>query len=140
MTQKWFASAAAASRDPGIFSESDLKVLHRLLSSGSFIENKSRQQGIYESIHRDLRVMFGNWEFDPMNITNPFPQNEGSVHLWQGYHDRLVPVQLQRFLSEKLPWIRYHEVPDGGHMFMFADGFTDRIVKMLLIGEETSAM
>ncbi|KAJ3703572.1 hypothetical protein LUZ61_007277 [Rhynchospora tenuis] len=140
MTQKWFASTAAVSREPGIFSESDLKVLQKLLSSGLIIENKSRQQGIYESIHRDLRVMFGNWEFDPMNITNPFTQNEGSVHLWQGYHDRLVPVQLQRFLSEKLPWIRYHEVPDGGHMFMFADGFTDKIVKSLLIGEETSAM
>jgi pimeloyl-ACP methyl ester carboxylesterase len=82
--------------------------------------------------------MFGNWEFDPMNISNPFPQNEGYVHLWQGYHDRLVRVELQRFLSEKLPWIRYHEVSDGGHMFIFSDGFADKIVKLLLLGEETS--
>ncbi|KAF3321783.1 Alpha/beta hydrolase family [Carex littledalei] len=138
MTQKLFASAAAASRDAGIFCKSDLEVLQKLLSSHSFTENKSRQQGIYESIHRDLLVMFGNWEFDPMNITDPFPQNEGSVHLWQGYHDRLVRVELQRFLSEKLPWIRYHEVSDGGHMFIFADGFGDRIVKSLLLGDETS--
>ena len=103
-------------------------------------QNKSRQQGIYESIHRDLLVAFGNWEFDPMNITNPFPTNEGSVHIWQGYEDRLVLVELQRYISKKLPWIQYHEVPEGGHMFMLVDDWTDKIIKTLLVGEEASPM
>ncbi|KAJ3671333.1 hypothetical protein LUZ60_007412 [Juncus effusus] len=136
MTQKWIASSAAASHDPGIFSKPDLDVLQKFMSSPLLTENKARQQGIYESIHRDLLVMFGNWEFDPMNITNPFPQNEGSVHIWQGYEDRLVRVELQRYIAEKLPWIKYHEVRDGGHMFIFADGFADRILKALLVGQD----
>ena len=71
-----------------------------------------------------------------MNITNPFPQNEGSVHIWQGYEDRLVLVEQQRYISKKLPWIKYHEVPECGHMFMLVDGWTNRILKALLLGEE----
>jgi pimeloyl-ACP methyl ester carboxylesterase len=103
-------------------------------------QNKSRQQGVYESIHRDLLVAFGNWEFDPMNITNPFPTNEGAVHIWQGYEDRLVLVELQRYISKKLQWVKYHEVLEGGHMFMLVDGWTDKIIKTLLVGEEASPM
>ncbi|KAM0053519.1 putative alpha/Beta hydrolase [Helianthus debilis subsp. tardiflorus] len=43
-----------------------------------------RQQGEYESLHHDLNIGFGTWEFDPTEIENPFPENEGSVHIWQG--------------------------------------------------------
>ncbi|GKA42499.1 reverse transcriptase domain-containing protein, partial [Tanacetum coccineum] len=38
-----------------------------------------RQQGEYESLHVDLNVGFGKWDFDHMDIENPFPNNEGSV-------------------------------------------------------------
>ncbi|KAM0005471.1 hypothetical protein Hdeb2414_s0211g00834281 [Helianthus debilis subsp. tardiflorus] len=58
-----------------------------------------RQQGEYESIHRDLNIGFGTWEFDPTEIKNPFPENEGSVHIWQGDEDILVPVTLQRYIA-----------------------------------------
>jgi hypothetical protein len=47
MTQKWFASAAAASRDPGIFSESDMEVLRKILSSSH----------LFPEVHVDLN----NW-------------------------------------------------------------------------------
>ncbi|KAG2614896.1 hypothetical protein PVAP13_3NG017300 [Panicum virgatum] len=140
MTQKWLPSSAAAMHHPEIFSKHDMEVLQKMMAMPRTIVNKSRQQGTYESIHRDLLVAFGRWEFDPMNITNPFPQNEGSVHIWQGYEDRLVLVELQRYISKKLPWIKYHEVPEGGHMFMLVDGWTDRILKALLVGEEPSAV
>ncbi|KAG2623026.1 hypothetical protein PVAP13_3KG030200 [Panicum virgatum] len=140
MTQKWLPSSAAAMHHPEIFSKHDLEVLQKMMTMPRTMENKSRQQGTYESIHRDLLVAFGRWEFDPMNITDPFPQNEGSVHIWQGYEDRLVIVELQRYISKKLPWIKYHEVPEGGHMFMLVDGWTDRILKALLVGEEPSAV
>ncbi|RLN30490.1 uncharacterized protein C2845_PM05G05400 [Panicum miliaceum] len=140
MTQKWLPSSAAALHHPEIFSKHDMEVLQKMMAMPRTMENKSRQQGTYESIHRDLLVAFGRWEFDPMNITNPFPQNEGSVHIWQGYKDRLVLVELQRYISKKLPWIKYHEVPEGGHMFMLVDGWTDRILKALLVGEEPSAV
>ncbi|KAL5206144.1 hypothetical protein ABZP36_034353 [Zizania latifolia] len=139
MTQKWLPSSVAAMRHPEIFSKHDMKVLQKMMEM-PVIENKSRQQGIYESIHHDLLVAFGNWEFDPMNITNLFPQNEGSVHIWQGYEDRLVLVELQQYISKKLPWIQYHEIPEGGHMFMLVDGWTDKIVRELLVGEQLSVL
>lgn len=91
-----------------------------------------RQQGEYESLHRDLVVGFGKWEFDPTELTNPFPNNEGTVHLWQGDEDILVPVTLQRCVVEKLPWIHYHELPGKGHMFPYAKGMADTIIKTQL--------
>jgi len=78
-------------------------------------------------------LAFGKWEFDPMDLTNPYPQNESSVHIWQGYEDKVVPFQLQRFVSGKLPWIRYHEVPDGGHLIVYYNGVCEAILRALLI-------
>lgn len=83
-------------------------------------------------------VHSGKWDFDPMELKNPFPHNEGSVHLWQGYEDRLVPFELQRYLVQKLPWIQYHEIPDGGHMITHDRNFLEAILRSLLLGEEPS--
>ncbi|KAI3683872.1 hypothetical protein L1987_84387 [Smallanthus sonchifolius] len=58
-----------------------------------------RQQGEYESIHRDFNIGFSTWEFDPTEIENPFPENEGSVHIWMGDEDMYVPVTLQRYIA-----------------------------------------
>ncbi|KAI3816870.1 hypothetical protein L1987_10654 [Smallanthus sonchifolius] len=95
----------------------------------------SRQQGLAESIFRDMRVGFGKWEFDPMEIENPFPNNEGSVHLWHGDEDGLVPVSLQRYIAKKLPWIHCHELPGVGHLLPNYNGNKEAILKSLLIGE-----
>lgn len=81
-------------------------------------------------------IGFGTWEFDPMELKNPFPNNEGSVHLWQGDEDLLVPVMLQRYIAKQLPWIHYHELAGAGHEFPYADGKCDAIIKALLIGEK----
>lgn len=94
-----------------------------------------RQQGEYESVHRDLMIGFGTWEFDPMDLKNPFPNNEGFVHLWHGDEDGIVPVTLQRYIARRLPWIHYHELAGAGHMFPFADGMGNAIIKTLLSGE-----
>lgn len=96
-----------------------------------------RQQGEYESLHRDLMMFVRTWEFDPMDLRNPFPNNEGFVHLWHGDDDLIVPVTLQRYIAQRLPWIHYHEVPGSGHMFPFADGMGDSILKALLIGKNS---
>lgn len=93
------------------------------------------QQGEYESLHRDMAIGFGTWEFTPVDLQNPFPNNEGSVHIWQGDEDRLVPVTIQRFIAQQLPWVQYHELPGAGHALQVADGMPDRIVKALLLGE-----
>lgn len=79
-------------------------------------------------------VGFADWEFSILDLKNPFPENEGSVHLWQGYEDKIIPFEINRFISEKLQWIKYHEVPDGGHMFMFNPTMCESILKELLLG------
>lgn len=74
-------------------------------------------------------VGFGSWEFDPMDLKNPFPNNEGSIHLWHGDEDAIVPVSLQRYVAQQLPWVQYHELPGAGHLFPYADGMADAIIK-----------
>lgn len=81
-------------------------------------------------------VGFGDWDFDPIRLRNPFPQNESTVHIWQGYEDKVVPFQLQRYISGKLPWIRYHEVPHGGHLIVHYSGLCEAVLRALLLGEE----
>lgn len=78
-------------------------------------------------------IGFGKWEFDPMLLENIFPKNEGSVHLWQGDDDKLVPVKLQRYIAQKLPWIHYHELAGAGHIFAFTTKISEEIVRSLLL-------
>ncbi|CAL0309955.1 unnamed protein product [Lupinus luteus] len=135
-TQKWFPSSSLIAGSMDILSSHDLE----LLSNNKRSDRQSyvaqvRQQGLYGTVHSDLNVGFGNWEFTPLDLENPFPNNEGSVHLWQGVEDLLVPVETQRYIAEKLPWIHYHEIQDGGHLFPHANGMVDTIIKSLLLGK-----
>ncbi|AES67057.1 putative alpha/Beta hydrolase [Medicago truncatula] len=57
-----------------------------------------------------------------MKLRNPFPPRRSSFHIWQGYEDKIVPSELQRFVSWKMPWIQYHEIPDGGHLIICYKG------------------
>lgn len=122
--------------------------LHIILKlSTIFLENVSvtaecglqaqiRQQGEYESLHQDLNVGFSSWEFSPLELKNPFPHNNGSIHIWQGDDDRVVSPKLQRYIAEKLPWIRYHEVSGAGHLFSYADNVYDSVITALLLEEK----
>ncbi|KAI3518213.1 hypothetical protein L1887_06713 [Cichorium endivia] len=134
-TQKWFPSSSVISVSPDLFTLDDMVHMETLSKHSTPAEEKKiipSQQGEFESLHRDLLLGFSNWEFDPMELENPFPNNEGSVNLWMGDEDRIVPVKLQRYIAQKLPWINYHEIPHAGHMYVFADGMTDTILKVLL--------
>ncbi|KAG9459159.1 hypothetical protein H6P81_003667 [Aristolochia fimbriata] len=128
-TQKWFPYSNVVAHSPLIFSASDKKLLPRFEARKEY-EMQIRQQGISESLCSDMKIGFGSWEFSPTDLENPFPNNEGSVHLWHGDDDLVVPVGPQRYIAEKLPWIHYHEVAGAGHMFILEDGFgsTDRII------------
>lgn len=106
---------------------------HQLIISQCVIQEKILQQGEYESLYRDIIAGYANWEFDPADVQNPFPNNEGSVHIWQGLEDKIIPYSLNRYLSQKLPWIRYHEVPDGGHLLAFERNFCEAIIRDLLL-------
>ncbi|KAI3706771.1 hypothetical protein L6452_24727 [Arctium lappa] len=138
-TQKWFPSFSviAGFSRPAIYSTSDMEVLSNMLArmdpnQAHTFQSQPRLQGEFESLHRDLNIGFGKWEFDPMVVDNPFPNNDGSVHIWMGDEDRIVPVTLQRYIAQQLGWVKYHEVTGGGHMIPFADGVTDSILKTLL--------
>ncbi|XP_073123650.1 uncharacterized protein [Henckelia pumila] len=133
-TQQWFPSSSVANGMPN-FTAPDLKVLHELPAEQVTDPDYATQQGRYESLHRDMMVGFGKWDFDPMELGDPLIDAEGSVHLWQGVEDGLVPLTLQRFIAQKLQWIQYHEVPNAGHLFAYADA-KDVILDTLLSGKK----
>ncbi|XP_065872423.1 uncharacterized protein [Euphorbia lathyris] len=132
-TQKLFPASAVAARKPQVYSQQDLHILS--LAAGTQIINaEATQQGEFESLHRDLMIGFGSWEFDPMDLQNPFGNNnEGSVHLWHGDEDKMVPVTLQRYIAQKLPWIHYHELPGAGHLFPYIPFRIEAVLKALLL-------
>lgn len=130
-TQKLFPSSSVIAGKPKL-SHQDLEIISKLENRQSQMAYVT-QQGEFESFHRDMIVGFGKVEFDPMDLKNPFANGEGSVHLWHGNEDGLVPVALQRYIAEKLPWIHYHEIPNAGHLVMFDN--KEAILKELLTGD-----
>ncbi|XP_044462309.1 uncharacterized protein LOC123193400 isoform X2 [Mangifera indica] len=131
-TQKLFPASAVAAGHPQIFSTQDIQLISKVAGRQAQ-KSQVLQQGEFESNHRDMMIGFGSWEFDPMDLRNPFPDGEGTVHIWQGDEDRLVPVILQRYIANKLPWIQYHELPGSGHFFPVLDGMSESILKALLL-------
>jgi len=110
-----------------------------LLTLVSFLppkQNKLENRSIFENLRRDFMVGFAKWEFDPLTLDNLFPKDEGSVHLWAGLEDRVVPVELQRHVMGELPWIKYHEIPRGGHLIVYDSEICESILRALLLEEE----
>ncbi|KAK4788134.1 hypothetical protein SAY86_019453 [Trapa natans] len=138
MTQRLFPYSSIMERHPILLNERDLKTIQALPKIPDSDEQKIRQQGVYESLHRDLMIHFGKWEFDPMELKSPFEDARGPVYLWQGHNDKLVPVEMQRYVAKKLPWIKYHEVPDGGHLMIHEGKLCEAMFRELLLGEEPS--
>ncbi|KAF3439445.1 hypothetical protein FNV43_RR17723 [Rhamnella rubrinervis] len=135
-TQKWIPSTSVVERNSIFFNNRDIDVLKTTPGFPMLTQDKLRQRGVFDTLRNDFTVAFGNWEFDPMDLSNPFPQNQSFVHIWQGYEDKVVPFQLQRYVSSKLPWIQYHEVPDGGHLLVHYNGLSEAILRALLFQEK----
>ncbi|XP_027151064.1 uncharacterized protein LOC113751305 [Coffea eugenioides] len=136
LTQKVFPSSNVLDKNPAFFSSKDLEFLSNTKGYQLFAQNGFKDRRTFESIRKDCIVAFGRWDFEPMELTNPYAENESSVHIWQGCEDKVVPVKLQRYVSERLPWIRYHEVPDGGHMLVYDSSVCAAILRSLLLGED----
>ncbi|KAG8376701.1 hypothetical protein BUALT_Bualt09G0091300 [Buddleja alternifolia] len=130
--QKLFPCLSLIAHSPRVLSNHDKELMPRVVSIRKEYQALVRQQGEFESLHRDIMIGFGKWEFDPTDLKNAFSGSEVSVHLWQGDEDMLVPVALQRYIANQLPWIKYHEVSGVGHMFPFADGMADSIIQALV--------
>ncbi|CAM8889393.1 unnamed protein product [Rhodiola kirilowii] len=128
MTQKLFPTLSL-----GNLCERDLKMFEKLSKIPGLGREKVSQQGEFESLYRDMIIGFGNWDFSPLDLTTPFPENDGSVHIWQGYEDRVIPYEINRYIAEKLPWIQYHEVLDGGHMMFFDPKILEEMLRALVL-------
>ncbi|KAK2984138.1 hypothetical protein RJ640_006291 [Escallonia rubra] len=136
MTQKLFPSSSVLDRNPKFFSKKDMEVLKNSPGYQLLSRNKLKDRALFDSHRRDFIAAFGKWDFDPLCLSNPFPDNKSLVHIWQGCEDKVVPVQIQRFVSEKLPWIHYHEVPDGGHFLVYDSAVCEAILRSLVLGED----
>ncbi|KAL2899457.1 Monoacylglycerol lipase ABHD6 [Bienertia sinuspersici] len=130
---------------PKAFAECDLAILKHLsevrppdISDEG--ERKLVQQSVYESFYRDFVVTFGSWEFNPLELTNPFPENSNttSVHLWTGGKDGFVAKELSRHISQQLPWVCNHEVPYAGHLFLHDKKICEMVLKSLILGDNPS--
>ncbi|KAL5148700.1 Protein PLASTID MOVEMENT IMPAIRED 2 [Glycine soja] len=69
------------------------------------IKNKLREQLFFDTLRGDWKVASGIWEFDPLKLSNPFPDNRISAHIRQGYENKVVASKIQRFVTQKLPSI-----------------------------------
>ncbi|XP_012079773.1 uncharacterized protein LOC105640153 isoform X1 [Jatropha curcas] len=136
VTQQWLPSTTVLEKNPLFFSTQDIEILKKIPGFPMLSQERLRQRDVFDTLRGDFMASFGDWDFDPIQLRNPFPSNESSVHIWQGYEDKVVPFQLQRYISGKLPWIRYHEVPNGGHLIVHYNGLCEAVLKALLLGEE----
>ncbi|XP_022767098.1 uncharacterized protein LOC111311726 isoform X2 [Durio zibethinus] len=135
-TQKLFPASSVLAGNSDILSSHDKEIMSQISARKNFASQQVTQQGEFESLHRDLIVGQGAWEFDPLELENPFPNNEGFVHLWHGDQDRIVPITMNRYIAQQLPWLHYHQVSGAGHLFPLADGMSHAIIKALLFGEK----
>ncbi|XP_074560988.1 uncharacterized protein LOC141817217 [Curcuma longa] len=131
MNQPWLPSSTVIKGSTHLPNRLDEQIRQYAVANRLFEERRklATQQGVQESFYRDMAVMFGKWEFDPMDLSQPpFP-----VHIWQGDEDGLVPVTLQRYISSRLSWIEYHELEATGHYLSAVEGLADVMLKTLLV-------
>ncbi|KAG5091491.1 hypothetical protein JHK82_050269 [Glycine max] len=73
-----------------------LKILRENAMKDRISNNKLREQLVFDTLRGDWMVAFGIWEFDPLKLSNPFPDNRISAHIWQGYENKVVASKIQR--------------------------------------------
>uniref|UniRef100_A0A0E0F020 AB hydrolase-1 domain-containing protein n=1 Tax=Oryza meridionalis TaxID=40149 RepID=A0A0E0F020_9ORYZ len=129
MDQSWLPTSTVVDNTTFLPNKRDADIRRTLTADGTLQKKKemATQQGINESYYRDMTVMFGKWEFDPMAL----PEPPCPVHIWQGDEDGLVPVALQRHVAGKLGWVNYHELPGTGHFLSAVPGLGDTVLRTL---------
>lgn len=70
---------------------------------------------------------FGDWGFDPAEITVP-------VTIWQGGQDRIVPVAHATWLADHISGARFHLKPEEGHISLLNDHFGEMLDELLELG------
>ncbi|ESR43465.1 hypothetical protein CICLE_v10011980mg [Citrus x clementina] len=134
-TQKWFPPSAVIAHRMDIFSRRDVEVLSKWSPEENNYLALARQQGEYQPALWIPSAFFFFLKTETCSSAGQETNLEGSVHLWHGDEDRLVPVILQRYIVQRLPEYEcriYHIKLN----FPFADGMSDTIVKAVLTGDK----
>ncbi|GJV12403.1 hypothetical protein Tco_1353944 [Tanacetum coccineum] len=115
-TQKWSPIQTVIARSPYILSSQDRELVPNFIAGRAGFYQQARQQREFESIHRDLRTGFGTWDFDLMDIDNPFTNHEACVHVWQGDEDFNI-TDIKYVLTQKGLDIFCHKfhIPEDVH-------------------------
>ncbi|GAA0151470.1 hydrolase [Lithospermum erythrorhizon] len=135
-TQNVFPSSTVFDRNPKFFSPKDMEVLKNTPGYQLFSKNKIGKRRVFDSLRHDFIVAFGKWDFDPLELQNPYDEKGKRIHIWQGCEDKVVPCEIQRFIAKRLSWISYHEVPDGGHLLVYDSVVCEAVLRSLLVGED----
>lgn len=70
------------------------------------------RQGVRGTL-RELQILVAPWGFRLEDI-------RGEVHVWHWEDDLLVPIQMGRYVAQKIPQAQVHFLPGGGHYAIFA--------------------
>ncbi|KAJ8529122.1 hypothetical protein K7X08_035957 [Anisodus acutangulus] len=137
MIRKTSSSPSTDNSRPTYFTDKDLELLKKAPGFQFLTADKLKSRSVFNNLRSDFLVAFSKWDFDPLQLRNPFPENDKRhVHIWHGCEDRFINLKLQRHVSERLPWIQYHEVRDGGHLLIYDTIVCEAILKSLLLGED----
>ncbi|XP_010521661.1 PREDICTED: uncharacterized protein LOC104800534 isoform X2 [Tarenaya hassleriana] len=132
--QKLFPSTSSVlESNPVYFNSNDIEILKRTTGFPMLTKDKLRERNVFDTLRDDFLVGFGHWDFDPADLSI---SSDSSVHIWHGNEDKVVPFQLHRWIVKKQPMIKYHEIPEGGHLIVHYDGTCDAILRALLLGED----
>ncbi|VFQ95369.1 unnamed protein product [Cuscuta campestris] len=136
----WFGRWLAArnpSRNDGNYSERDRELIRDAPNGHhSPTAEKLKDESVYKNLSSDFGAAFCKWDFDPLEMKDPFLEKKGSVQIWQGCQDKFINVELQRYVARRLPWIRYYEVPDAGHCLVYDGVICEAIFRALLLGDD----
>lgn len=61
-----------------------------------------------QGILQEIQVLMQPWNFNLHEIQIP-------VHFWHGIDDTIVPFSIAKLLSERIPTVKTHFIPAGGH-------------------------
>lgn len=99
-----------------MFNERDAKLLDDPAIAEAFATMSAEcfAQGS-EGLVDDAELIYRKWPFDVTKIERP-------VHMWQGTDDHLVPLPINKELSERMPGAIWHPVEGEDHLVVAAEG------------------
>jgi pimeloyl-ACP methyl ester carboxylesterase len=93
---------------------------------------------VADGFHEALRVGYWGWFDDDLAFVKPWgfelAELRSPVFVWQGGHDRMVPIAHGEWLASHIPSARPRLLPEHGHLSLAVDSLP-RIVDELLTVE-----